>query len=72
VLNALHQISEKRPITGSFDGNIKILELRRNIVELEDILQAEKADFTVNLFYLLIFKKPLSYLSSVKKEIHLK
>jgi hypothetical protein len=35
------------PITGSFDGNIKILELRRNIVELEDILQAEKADFTV-------------------------
>jgi 1-phosphatidylinositol-3-phosphate 5-kinase len=47
VLNALHQISEKRPITGSFDGNIKILELRRNIVELEDILQAEKADFTV-------------------------
>lgn len=53
VLNALHQISERRPITGSFDGNIKILELRRNIMELEDILQAEKADFTVKLFYAL-------------------
>lgn len=51
VLNALHQISEKRPITGSFDGNMKILELRQNIVELEDILQAEKVDFMVNLFY---------------------
>lgn len=53
VLNALHQISEKRPITGSFDGNVKILELRRNIVELEDILQVEKADFTESLKNLL-------------------
>ncbi|KAE8768958.1 1-phosphatidylinositol-3-phosphate 5-kinase FAB1A-like [Hordeum vulgare] len=53
VLNALHQISEKRPITGSFDGNMKILELRQNIVELEDILQAEKVDFTESLKNLL-------------------
>ncbi|KQJ98517.1 1-phosphatidylinositol-3-phosphate 5-kinase FAB1A [Brachypodium distachyon] len=53
VLNALHQISEKRPITGSLDGNMKILELRRNIVELEDILQEEKADFTESLKNLL-------------------
>ncbi|KAG8087483.1 hypothetical protein GUJ93_ZPchr0010g10302 [Zizania palustris] len=49
VLNALHQISEGRPITGSFDGNMKILELRRNIMELEEILQIEKADFTESL-----------------------
>uniref|UniRef100_A0A0E0AW40 1-phosphatidylinositol-3-phosphate 5-kinase n=1 Tax=Oryza glumipatula TaxID=40148 RepID=A0A0E0AW40_9ORYZ len=53
VLNALHQISEGRPITGSFDGNMKILELRRNIMELEEILQIEKADFTESLKNLL-------------------
>ena len=47
VLNALHKISGGRPITGSFDGNLKILELRRNIGELEEILLAEKADFMV-------------------------
>ncbi|KAG8047616.1 hypothetical protein GUJ93_ZPchr0008g12981 [Zizania palustris] len=53
VLNALHQISEGRPITGSFDGNMKILKLRRSIMELEEILQAEKADFTESLKDLL-------------------
>lgn len=47
VLNALHKISGGRPITGSFDGNLKILELRRNIGELEEILLTEKADFMV-------------------------
>ncbi|KAL6859399.1 hypothetical protein ACP4OV_017658 [Aristida adscensionis] len=46
VLNTLCQVSERRPITGSFDGNLKILEFRRHIVELEEILQKEKADFT--------------------------
>ncbi|XP_062192665.1 1-phosphatidylinositol-3-phosphate 5-kinase FAB1B-like [Phragmites australis] len=49
VLNALHQVSGKRPITGSFDGNLEILELRRNIVELEEILQAEKTYFMESL-----------------------
>ncbi|XP_062195651.1 1-phosphatidylinositol-3-phosphate 5-kinase FAB1B-like isoform X2 [Phragmites australis] len=52
VMNGLHRISE-RQITGSFDGNLKILELRRNIVELEEILQAEKADFTESVNNLL-------------------
>jgi 1-phosphatidylinositol-3-phosphate 5-kinase len=49
VLNALRDI-DGRPITGSFDGNLKTLELRRNIVELEEILLTEKAEFTVQLF----------------------
>nr|CAB3483125.1 unnamed protein product [Digitaria exilis] len=49
VLNALHKISGGRPITGSFNGNLKILELRRNIGELEEILLAEKADFMVGV-----------------------
>ncbi|CAL5001812.1 unnamed protein product [Urochloa decumbens] len=53
VLNALHKISGGRPITGSFDGNLKILELRRNIGELEEILLAEKADFMESLKNLL-------------------
>lgn len=53
VLNALHKISGGRPITGSFDGNLKILELRRNIGELEEILLAEKADFMVGSFGIL-------------------
>ncbi|GJN16079.1 hypothetical protein PR202_gb03029 [Eleusine coracana subsp. coracana] len=48
VLNALRDI-DGRPITGSFDGNLKTLELRRNIVELEEILLAEKAEFTESL-----------------------
>ncbi|TVU05669.1 hypothetical protein EJB05_48841 [Eragrostis curvula] len=48
VLNALRDI-DGRPLTGSFDGNLKTLELRRNIVELEEILLAEKADFTESL-----------------------
>lgn len=53
VLNALHKISGGRPITGSFDGNLKILELRRNIGELEEILVAEKTDFMESLKNLL-------------------
>ncbi|GJN03665.1 hypothetical protein PR202_ga21136 [Eleusine coracana subsp. coracana] len=48
VLNALRDI-DGRPISGSFDGNLKTLELRRNIVELEEILLAEKAEFTESL-----------------------
>ena len=57
VLNALHKISGGRPITGSFDGNLKILELRRNIGELEEILLAEKADFMVSclVFFIYVF-----------------
>jgi hypothetical protein len=50
VLNALCDI-DGTPITGSFDGNFKTLELRRNIVELEETLLAEKAEFTVQLFW---------------------
>ncbi|XP_008797353.2 1-phosphatidylinositol-3-phosphate 5-kinase FAB1A-like isoform X2 [Phoenix dactylifera] len=45
VLNALCQISERKPKTGSLDGNMKVSELRRAIVELEGILQKEKAEF---------------------------
>jgi hypothetical protein len=71
VLNALHQISEGRPITGSFDGNMKILELRRNIMELEEILQIEKADFTVNYyFYLCFVMEPWLHLALFKKMTH--
>ncbi|KAL6661587.1 hypothetical protein ACP70R_000971 [Stipagrostis hirtigluma subsp. patula] len=46
ILNVLRLISEGRPITGSFDGNLKILEFRRYIAELEEVLLTEKADFT--------------------------
>lgn len=43
ILNALHQIAEKKCINGS----MKVPELRHHIVELEGILQKEKAEFEV-------------------------
>ncbi|XP_010937259.1 1-phosphatidylinositol-3-phosphate 5-kinase FAB1B [Elaeis guineensis] len=41
ILNALHQIAEKKLINGS----MKVPELRHHIVELEGILEKEKAEF---------------------------
>ncbi|XP_072995253.1 1-phosphatidylinositol-3-phosphate 5-kinase FAB1B-like [Typha latifolia] len=49
VKNALQQISERRLNTGSVVGNVKILDIRRNIVELEGMLQVEKAEFMESL-----------------------
>ncbi|XP_010917372.2 1-phosphatidylinositol-3-phosphate 5-kinase FAB1B [Elaeis guineensis] len=45
VLNDLRQIAERKPNTGSFDGNMKVTESRRATIELEGILQKEKAEF---------------------------
>lgn len=45
VLNALHQIAEAKPKTASLDSNMKVLESRRMIVELEGMLQKERAEF---------------------------
>lgn len=47
VLTVLAKLKEKGPSTGSLDGNVKILESRKNIVELEEMLQVEKAEFEV-------------------------
>lgn len=47
VLTVLAKLKEKRPSTGSLDGNVKVLESRKNIVELEEMLQVEKAEFEV-------------------------
>jgi hypothetical protein len=49
--------------------------LRTNVVDLEDILQVEKAAFTVIFFTVVIcwfVKKPLSNLCSVKEKESLK
>ncbi|MQL80211.1 hypothetical protein Taro_012653, partial [Colocasia esculenta] len=43
VLNALRQIAEKRPSTGSVNNSAKLLECRHCIMDLERILQKEKA-----------------------------
>ncbi|XP_043707640.1 1-phosphatidylinositol-3-phosphate 5-kinase FAB1B-like [Telopea speciosissima] len=49
VLNALHQIAEKRSDAGSVSNNLKAPESRRHISELEGMLQKEKAEFEESL-----------------------
>uniref|UniRef100_A0A1D1XVV7 1-phosphatidylinositol-3-phosphate 5-kinase n=1 Tax=Anthurium amnicola TaxID=1678845 RepID=A0A1D1XVV7_9ARAE len=49
VLNALRQIEEERPNVGSFNNNVKVLESRHCIVDLEGNLQKEKAQFEESL-----------------------
>ncbi|KAF8401165.1 hypothetical protein HHK36_014469 [Tetracentron sinense] len=49
VLNALSQIAEKRPGTGSFNSGMKPHESRYRIAELEGMLQREKAEFEESL-----------------------
>ncbi|URD93737.1 Phosphatidylinositol-4-phosphate 5-Kinase [Musa troglodytarum] len=45
VYNSLRQVEEKISKTVSHDGNTEVLESRRNIIELEGILQKEQAEF---------------------------
>ncbi|CAL9046975.1 1-phosphatidylinositol-3-phosphate 5-kinase FAB1B-like isoform X2 [Musa acuminata AAA Group] len=45
VYNSLRQVEEKISKTVSHDGNTEVLESRRNIIELEAILQKEQAEF---------------------------
>ncbi|KAK1308450.1 1-phosphatidylinositol-3-phosphate 5-kinase FAB1B [Acorus calamus] len=45
VLNALRQIEERKPSTGSLNCDIKVPESRYCIVKLESLLQKEKAEF---------------------------
>ncbi|PON78285.1 Chaperonin Cpn60/TCP-1 family [Trema orientale] len=49
VLNALSQIAEKRTGAGVLGGGIRLPESRRQIVELEGILQKEKEEFEESL-----------------------
>ncbi|XP_042506110.1 1-phosphatidylinositol-3-phosphate 5-kinase FAB1B-like [Macadamia integrifolia] len=49
VLNALHQIAEKRSDGGSVNNHLKAPESRRHISELEGMLLKEKAEFEESL-----------------------
>ncbi|KAJ4958390.1 hypothetical protein NE237_025501 [Protea cynaroides] len=49
VLNALHQMAEKRSVAGSVNNNLKAPESRHHISELEGMLQKEKAEFEESL-----------------------
>ncbi|KAK9281485.1 hypothetical protein L1049_004388 [Liquidambar formosana] len=49
VLNALSQIAEKRSRIGPLNGAMKMPESRRQIVELEGMLQKEKTEFEESL-----------------------
>lgn len=52
VLNALCQIAEKRSVSGPLNNGMKIPETRRQIAELEAMLQKEKAEFEVRFFFI--------------------
>ncbi|KAJ0983756.1 hypothetical protein J5N97_002112 [Dioscorea zingiberensis] len=46
VLNSICKIAEKKPDTGTVNGgNMKVVESRRHVVDLELMLQKEKAEF---------------------------
>ena len=49
--NALNQILETRPISGTPDGGKKAPESSHQIVELEEMLQKEREDFEVVYVY---------------------
>ncbi|XP_052176538.1 1-phosphatidylinositol-3-phosphate 5-kinase FAB1B-like [Diospyros lotus] len=49
VLNALSKMAEQRPGTGLLNGSMKVPESRRQIAELEVMLQKEKAEFEESL-----------------------
>ncbi|KAM1062369.1 hypothetical protein ACFX14_026608 [Malus domestica] len=49
LCNALNQILEKRPISGTPDGGKKAPESSHQIVELEEMLQKEREDFEESL-----------------------
>ena len=51
VLNALSQIAEKRSASSPLNGSMKIPESRRQLGELEGILQKEKAEFEVGYLF---------------------
>ncbi|CAK7356447.1 unnamed protein product [Dovyalis caffra] len=53
VLNALSQISEKRCKIGQLNSGMKLPESRRQIAELELMLQKEKAEFEESLHKVL-------------------
>lgn len=58
VLNALSQISEKRCKIEQLNSGMKLPELRRQIAELELMLQKEMAEFEVRFtipFDFLVF-----------------
>lgn len=49
VLNALSQIGEERSNAVPVSSGLKIPELRRQLAELEGMLQKEKVEFEVRL-----------------------
>ncbi|XP_047340766.1 1-phosphatidylinositol-3-phosphate 5-kinase FAB1B [Impatiens glandulifera] len=49
VLNALRQMAEKKSSSGAFSGGMKLAESKRQLADLEVLLQKEKAEFEDSL-----------------------